>query len=139
MWSAYVDLTTGKMRQCYCGEELGNLFENPDKPISKRPIGKCGMAHCFNGHMMLAAGLIPQIAKRENARYGNLRNRIKADGSNWLQPELLNVFNGRVNETNQELSKFNQKIYIVRQEMLEKFTLRKRTLRKIKNIGKKNS
>lgn len=138
MWSAYVDLTTGKMRQCYCGEELGNLFENPDKPISKRPIGKCGMAHCFNGHMMLAAGLVPQIAKRENARYGNLRNRIKADGSNWLQPELLDAFNGRVNEANLELSMFNQKMHIVRQDVLKKCTLGKRVLEKIKDIGKYN-
>jgi len=101
-WSLYIDLTTGMARQCYCGKELGDVFATPEEPLPQAPIGKCNIAHCYNGHMFLTLGLIPHST---NVRYGEIRNRIKEDGTQWLQSELLQFFNTQLVENNEELSK----------------------------------
>ncbi len=101
MWSLYVNLATGVARQCYCGNILGNIFENPNEPLREKPIGKCSRAHCYNGHALLTLGLIPGATQ---IRYGDIRNRIKEDGSEWLQPELKAFFNTKLAESNSEYS-----------------------------------
>lgn len=106
MWSVYVDLATGMASQCYCGKSLGNIFENPDVPLKEEPIGKCSLSHCYNGHALLTLGLIPHAT---DVRYGMIRNRIKANGGQWLQPELFQVFNTQCLESNEELT-WEQKV-----------------------------
>lgn len=112
MWSYYVDLTTGMATQCYCGKTLGNLFENPCEPFPESPIAHCPIAHCYNGHMLLTLGLIPNAT---DYKYGDIRNRIRTDGKEWLQPELKNFFNSRLSDANPILSK-TQKINAYREE-----------------------
>ena len=105
MWSYYVDLTTGIAFQCYCGRIIGNLFEDPTKPLPNAPIGHCRIAHCYNGHMLLTLGLIP---KEIQTRYGDIRDRTKIDGTHWLQPQLKAFFNTRCFENNEQLSPFGK-------------------------------
>lgn len=100
-WSIYIDLTTGKATPCYCGQSLGDVFAYPESPIPKRAIGRCPIAHCYNGHMLLTLGCIPQ---KYSTRYGDIRDRVKTDGTHWLQPELLDFFNSKLEETNEEYS-----------------------------------
>lgn len=100
-WSAYIDLSTGEARQCYCGKSLGNVFKNPDAPFPEEPIGRCEISHCYNGHMFLTLGLIP---KHNEVYYGEIRNRIKPDGSQWLNPRLLSFFNTKLEESNPPVS-----------------------------------
>lgn len=96
-WSAYVDLTTGNATQCYCGQSLGNVFENPEMAFPEKPIGRCSLAHCYNGHVFLSWGLIPGYA----VRYGDIRNRLTAcGGGSWLRPELHRFFNSKLEESN---------------------------------------
>ena len=96
-WSAYVDLTTGNARQCYCGQSLGNVFENPEMAFPEKPIGRCSLAHCYNGHTFLSWGLIPGYA----VRYGDIRNRLTTCGvGSWLRPELHRFFNSKLEESN---------------------------------------
>ena len=106
-WSAYVDLTTGIATPCYCGLTLGDVFANPDKPFPESPIGKCGVAHCYNGHALMTLGLIPG---NTSVRYGDIRDRQRDDGTNWLQPELKDFFNGKLEENNDELSMVNKSL-----------------------------
>lgn len=101
-WSLYIDLSTGQAMQCYCGKNWGDVFVNSRKPLPNMPIGKkCKISHCYNGHALLTLGLIPYAT---DICYGNIRNRIKVDGSQWLQPELLSFFNSKCIETNNEFS-----------------------------------
>lgn len=101
MWSLYVNLATGMARPCYHGKSLGNIFENPDEPLPEAPIGKCNRAHCYNGHMLLTLGLIPNAT---TIRYGDIRNRVREDGSEWLRPELKAFFNTKLVDSNSEYS-----------------------------------
>lgn len=104
-WSIYIDLTTGDATPCYCGASLGDVFAHPDKPIPTRSVGHCPIAHCYNGHALLTLGTIPH---KYPIRYGEIRDRVKTDGSHWLQPELLAFFNSKLEESNSEYSDFRK-------------------------------
>lgn len=113
-WSCYVNLTTGVARQCYCGVELGDIFAHPEEAIPEKAIGLCQAPHCFNGHMLLAAGLIPEQSK---VCYGNIRNRKMTDGNEWLKPELLEVFNERVYEQNKRCSMVAEQFKLIKRKI----------------------
>lgn len=104
-WSYYVDLTTGRARQCYDGKSLGDIFSCPDTPLPESPIGKCPTAHCYNAHALLTLGCIP---KATTVGYGDLRDResLRTDlnHGHWLRPELKSFFNSKLEESNQEFS-----------------------------------
>ena len=117
MWSVHVNLATGDMKRCYWTKVFGNLFDNIEQPIPEAPVGKCGIAHCYNGHMLMAAGLIPELVKKDNVHYGDLRNRIKTDGFQWLQPELLEAFNNRVNDDNYEITVAEKRKHIIKNKV----------------------
>lgn len=95
-WSLYVDIATGEARACYY-RSLGNIFEDPSRPIPFKPIGQCPIAHCYNGHAFLTFGSIPGAT---DVRYGDIRNRVRSDGTEWLQPELKAFFNSNLADSN---------------------------------------
>ena len=100
MWSITVNLANGYARKCYF-DPIGNIFDNPNAPLSLSPIGKCPIAHCYNGHAFMTLGLIPN---KTDIRYGDIRNRTRADGTEWLQPELRDFFNSILVQSNRELN-----------------------------------
>ena len=104
-WSVYVDFYSGDARQCYCGRIIGNIYDYPEKPFPESPIGKCEIPHCYNGYMFLTLGL---IAGHNDVRYGDIRDRVKSDGSHWLQPELLAFFNSKLEESNKVPSQISK-------------------------------
>ncbi|MEA4969578.1 MAG: radical SAM protein [Candidatus Pelethousia sp.] len=121
-----VNLATGLCGQCYRSNFTQNIFKDLSKPIKYVPIGKCRLPHCYNGHALLTlgAGAMPQRYKNfyaTNIRapeirqpviyYGDLRDRTRADGSHWLQPELLALFNQRADEHNTALTRVEKKLY----------------------------
>lgn len=107
-WSAYLNLDSGELKQCYCGNVLDNIYENTDRPIHFEAIGKgCSLAHCYNGHAFLTLGDIPEL---EAPTYAQTRNRICADGSEWLQPEMKAFLSGRLYESNKEYSAIKKTI-----------------------------
>ena len=108
-WSAYINLATGYATACYCAPSLGNVFENPDTPFPEIPVGKCPIAHCYNGHNLMTQGLIPYAY---NVNYGDIRDRKKIDGSHWLQPELKAFFNEKLVNSNKEWSTFRKLLYV---------------------------
>ena len=104
-WSAYIDLTTGETSGCYGYVNLGNVFENSSSPFPVQAVGKCPIPHCYNGHAMLTMGLIPGD---NNVHYGDIRDRLKTDGSHWLQPELKDFFNCKLEDSNEEYSELQK-------------------------------
>lgn len=100
-WSLFVDLTTGEANPCYHGRSYGDVVKDPTKKLPDEPIGKCPIAHCYNGHALMTMGLIPNVT---SVRYGDIRNRVKEDGGEWLQPELKSFFNTTCIESNEELT-----------------------------------
>ena len=113
-WSYYVDLTNGNARQCYCGEALGDIFEDPGQSFPEKPIGRCRLPHCYNGHMLMAAGLIPGSS---TVRYGDIRNRRMEDGKEWLGHDLRNMFNERIFEVNERLSPSEERKILCRERV----------------------
>lgn len=109
LWSLTVNLGTGDAYACYY-EPIGNIFLDSDLPLPEKPVGKCPIAHCFNGHAFLTFGLIPHYTK---TGYGDIRNRIKKDGTEWLQPELKAFFNTKLIDNNKEWSLVHKKRYLL--------------------------
>lgn len=101
-WSMFVNLCTGEARGCYFSEIFCNIYEELDSPIPQKPVGKCKLAHCYNGHALMTFGLIPGVT---DVRYDQVRDRICVDGSHWLQPELKEFYHTRLIESNKPYSK----------------------------------
>ena len=96
-WSVCVDLATGRASGCYGHCPLGDVVADPTRPFPEKPVGRCPIAHCYNGHALMTMGLVPGLAK---VGYGEIRDRVRADGSHWLQPELRAFFDSRLAESN---------------------------------------
>lgn len=104
-WSYNVDMASGEAVPCYFGKEFFNFYEKVNNTYPVPPtscVGKCPIAHCYNGHALMTLGLIPH---KYSTRYGDIRDRVKVDGSHWLQPELLSFFNTKLEDSNETHSK----------------------------------
>ena len=105
-WSVYVHLGTGEMTQCYAGRHLDNIYENPDKPLHFEAMGcRCKEPHCYNGHAFLTLGDIPEL---ETPSYAELRDRVDGQGNHWLSEEMNSFLSCKLQEQNQEYSKWKK-------------------------------
>lgn len=99
-WMLILNIATGEARQCYSSYYRHNIFKNIDEPIHFVPIGKhCRFAHCFNSHAMMTLGIIPEI---DTVSYAEIRNRVCADGSEWLTPEFRDFVSGKFKNNNKQ-------------------------------------
>lgn len=125
-WAFVLDLGSGAMSQCYAFFKQTNIFEKPDEPIDFTPIGHhCPMPHCYNGHAWLTLGCIPE---HECITYAQLRNRVCADGSEWLKPNVKEFFSCKLKDNNREYSWGEKAFHTIRYC---------ETARKLKNIIRK--
>lgn len=99
-WSIHLNAATGDYKQCFYGANLGNCFASPDQPLNFRAIGKCRIAHCFNGHTYLIWGDIPEFPGWIPS-YADVRNRIMTSGEEWLQKECKAFFRTKLKESNE--------------------------------------
>jgi hypothetical protein len=105
-WTIFVDLVTGDMTQCYHSYYKQNIFENINKSIRFLPIGNnCREQHCYNGHALLVLGNIPEL---KAPTYGEIRNRVCSDNTEWLQPEMKSFMETHLYETNREYSNWEK-------------------------------
>ena len=113
MYTIFVDMTTGKTRQCYISNYGQNIFKDLSKPINFIPIGICQQPHCYNGHALLTMGNIP--GKFTDVRFGtDIRDRARADGTHWLNDELRAFFDGRCDENNPQLPESKRAYYALK-------------------------
>jgi len=84
--------------QCYCSLDSVDVFADLEKPLRCHVVGHhCQIPHCFNAHAFLAFGT---IAERNDPTYDVLRNRVCADGSEWLKPRMKAFMQQRLRENN---------------------------------------
>ena len=101
-WSLYINLESGSIKQCYCGNELGNIYDFSDELHFKAIGYNCTLPHCYNGHAFLTIGDIPEIC---STTYDLTRNRTCTDGTEWLQPEMKYIMHSRLQDSNKQFSK----------------------------------
>lgn len=108
-WGVHLNLGTGEMRQCYKSNLSWNIYKDISKPIPFFAIGhNCKEIHCYNGHSWISWGCIPEL---KAPTYGELRNRVCADGSEWLQPQMKAFMGTKLYDSNIEYS-WLKKIYV---------------------------
>lgn len=97
-WTFYLYLSNGDLKQCYKGEIIDNIFEDVTRPIHFRPIGRgCREPYCFNGHAWMTLGCIPGM---DIPTYADMRNRVTADGDEWLTEKAKEFFSHKLEENN---------------------------------------
>ncbi len=127
-WSVYVNLTTGHMKQCYCGLTLDNIYANIEKPLHFKAIGcNCELAHCYNGHAFLTLGDIPGL---DTVPYAQVRNRTDAEGREWLRHDMKEFLNQRLYDNNEEYD-ISQKEKVNR-EVKRKITVKRKIIKALK-------
>lgn len=105
-WSVVLNLSTGEMKQCYCGKRLDNIYGDMDRPLYFEAVGrKCKSAHCYNGHAFLAIGVIPELV---TPSYYSLRDNTEGA---WITKKVRAVMEQRLKDNNKELTEFQKKHY----------------------------
>lgn len=103
-WTGFLVMGEESCRftQCYCSLDSMDLFDDLDKPVKCHAVGHfCQLPHCFNAHAFLSFGAIPE---RNDPTYDVLRNRVCADGSEWLKPRMKEFMHQRLRDNNAEYS-----------------------------------
>jgi hypothetical protein len=94
--TATMNLATGDLSQCYQGRFIQNIYEDPKAPIKWNPIGQsCPEPHCYNAHAFLTFGAIPAL-NNTTPTYTDMRNRVCADGSEWLTPKMKKMMEQKI-------------------------------------------
>lgn len=103
-WGYFLEMKTGTLRQCcFTIQKQKDIFADVTKPIKKMPIGShCITPHCINAHAWMTLGHIPQL--RTKFTFADMRNRICADGSEWLQPEMKAFMSQRLYDNNSQFT-----------------------------------
>lgn len=99
-WTLWLDMSTGKLHQCYCSLFSQDMFDDVTKPLVFKAIGHhCQQPHCYNAHAFLTFGAIPE---HESPTYATIRNRICVDGTEWLQPRMKAFMSQKLKDNNSE-------------------------------------
>lgn len=106
-WSYLINFGSGDVNPCYGCGKIQNIFEDTTTPIKSRPVGcHCPNPHCWNNHSFLGLG---DIVDFPAPRYAEIRDRVCQDGTHWLKPEFINIFNQRLDENNPHFSEKEMK------------------------------
>lgn len=118
-WSLFVDLYTGDAKPCYGQPYNQNVFKNINTPIRFEPVGcYCMQPYCINGHSHLTWGLIPKL---RTPSYYDMRNRVCADGSNWIDNRCKAFFQSRLYESNLRYSWVKRILHTIKYPFLYAF------------------
>lgn len=106
---AYLNLTTGNLYPCHGShKKISNVYT--DEKIKFKAIGKCPIAHCYNGHSWLVFGAIPEL---QTPTYADIRDRVDSDGNHWLKESVFTLFSTKTSANNDRYSEsVKKKIYI---------------------------
>lgn len=101
-WSYVLNLSTGILKPCYNSSLFQNIYKNTNKKISFEAIGKhCTSLFCMNSSHFISMGVIPEY---DAPTYGELRNRICTDGTEWYTPEWKEMTTTKLYTTNPPLT-----------------------------------
>lgn len=101
-WTLNVNMYTGEALQCYSQPFRQNIFKDPTKPIKFIPVGcHCAEPFCFNGHAHISLGCIPEL---DAPTYAEIRNRVRADRTEWFSEAGKEFYGSKLYETNEQYS-----------------------------------
>lgn len=132
-WTFFLRMGTKTcvLDQCYCSYFGQDIFTDINRPIKFKPIGhNCPMPHCFNAHAFLTFGA---IAERNDPTYDIMRNRVCADGSEWLKPRMKAFMAQRLRDNNAHPSYVSNLAADFEME-LRKYRLVRRVISKLERI-----
>jgi organic radical activating enzyme len=146
-WFFQLYLEDGKMQPCIGGGNfIGNIYDDINAPVHFAALGKnCICPYCYGAHCYLAIGMVPDIP---TTHYDEIRNRVLADGSQWLTSELRDIMHCKLYESNKEYSddkktyisalmaeEYNSKKYLYSREEVGSLIERSLTAGGIQRIG----
>ena len=100
LWSGFLNLVTGDLRQCYCEKPIQNIYADLERPIRFFPVGPhCSLPHCYNAHVFMTLGLVPSIP---TPPFAEMRNRVCEDGSEWLTPRMKSFLGEKLGDDHRE-------------------------------------
>lgn len=104
-WSFQLGLMSGVLRPCYHSRRSQNLYEDPDSPMRRRPVGRsCGSLFCMKSSHFMSLGIIPSV---EMPTYAALRDRL---GVGWYTPGMRGFLDGKLVESNVEAGSVSKSI-----------------------------
>ena len=128
-WSLYLNLSTGRLAQCYIGRELDNIYEDIERPLKLEAIGHCTLPHCYNGHSFLTLGTIPEL---EAPTYAQMRDRTNCNGEAWLQPEVRSFFDQKLGDNHELYAAGRKRQILLKQPFHRLASIGRRAIRKMK-------
>lgn len=106
LWSGVLNLVTGQLAQCYRARFIQNIFEDLERSIEFSPVGHhCPEPHCYNAHVFMTLGVVPSV---RTPAFAEMRNRVCADGSEWLKPAFKAFISRKLGEENREWSRLER-------------------------------
>lgn len=101
LWSLYLNIASGELKQCVFGQYLGNIYEEIDKPLPLSAVGNnCEYPHCYNGHSYLTLGDIPEM---KTPTLLEMRDRLYDGDKHWIKEEFAEFINQQFCENNEQL------------------------------------
>lgn len=95
-WTFFLQLGSGDLKQCYRGKVIDNIYKDVTEPIHFKPIEhKCPESYCYNGHVWMTLGVIPE---KEVITYADIRDRECSDGSHWLSVPVKEAFSSKLRD-----------------------------------------
>lgn len=131
-FSAYLNIESGNLVQCYCGRKIDNIYDNIKKPIKFCAVGNnCKLPHCYNGHAFLSFGDVPEL---DTPTYDKLRNRKCNDGTYWLTKDMQQFMSNKLYNNNKLFSSGEKRKVNINNKVQRLINLPKKVYNKIKKV-----
>lgn len=123
VWTGFLNLVTGDLKQCYRAQRIQNIYQNLTMPIRFFPVGcHCPEPHCYNAHAFMTLGVIPSV---RTPVFADMRNRVCADGTEWLRPGFKEFISRKLGDENREWSVAKKRWAQIRAMMINAMYRRK--------------
>ena len=105
--SSQIIMKTGQLNPCYEAKDNQFIFDDIDKPIEYKPVGRCRSRFCVNSTHFISLGVMPTY--KDAPTYCALRNREEAG---WINDDMKMILSQKLSDNNCDKLKKVKKIRI---------------------------